>query len=393
MRKIFVITGVALPIFAQVRVFRGVDYIGDKVWVCARDTFPNIYYSPDNGLTWEERGADIGGHYMQLWDVDFVNDTMGWAAGWSGVIFKTINGGKEWLLQDYGTTKFHIRIKFLNENVGWIAGGDNVYAKTTTSGDTWIICNTGTDYINDLYGISPFADTFAWIVEGRPDLPNINGYVLSSLPSDTCHPLWNILLEDATVDFLDCFFLSPEIGWVVGGQDEDPYAPVVLYTENGGTTWEDRSPPFGHTLRTIQFLSDTLGYAVGMFGTVIKTVDGGLSWEDLSIPVSRTFFDMEFQDPQKGVVVGDSGLVYFTFDGGQTWDLRTPAIFCGDANGDGIVTLSDAITILLWLIGQAEISSCWAANTNGDSSVSASDAIQLTLWTVGMAELSCGFCQ
>jgi len=63
---------------------------------------------------------------------------------------------------------------------------------------------------------------------------------------------------------------------------------------------------------------------------------------------------------------------------------------CGDVNGDGEVTASDAILILLWISGSGEIaSSRWNANVNGDGSVTPADALEILYWLSGLFALNC----
>jgi len=65
---------------------------------------------------------------------------------------------------------------------------------------------------------------------------------------------------------------------------------------------------------------------------------------------------------------------------------------CGDANGDGSTTASDALYILTWLIGGPPPPSCRFANVNGDNALTASDAFTILNYLSGQAELTCSFC-
>jgi len=49
----------------------------------------------------------------------FVDSSYGWAAGFSGIIIHTSNGGKDWTIQDSKTTNNIADIFFLNRNIGW----------------------------------------------------------------------------------------------------------------------------------------------------------------------------------------------------------------------------------------------------------------------------------
>ena len=55
--------------------------------------------------------------------VQFINDKEGWAAGDDGVVWHTLDGGKNWERQKTGTRGSLRSICFLNFDNGWIAGG------------------------------------------------------------------------------------------------------------------------------------------------------------------------------------------------------------------------------------------------------------------------------
>ncbi len=85
---------------------------------------------------------------------------------------------------------------------------------------------------------------------------------------------------DATLFSL--FFFDTDIGWAVGG---DTYVPIsspgfarMLYTEDGGQTWEEKSID-GLALSSIHFTNNTQGWTVGMRETIRHTHDEGQTWQ------------------------------------------------------------------------------------------------------------------
>src|SRR5690606_15016565 len=81
--------------------------------------------------------------FVNLEDVNFVNDQTGWACGDGGLILKTTNQGQNWVQQVSGTTKRFERIAIVDENIVYIAGQFRTVLKTTNSGDNWIILSEG----------------------------------------------------------------------------------------------------------------------------------------------------------------------------------------------------------------------------------------------------------
>jgi photosystem II stability/assembly factor-like uncharacterized protein len=72
-------------------------------------------------------------------------------------------------------------------------------------------------------------------------------------------------------------------GWTGGGQISPPVSGWVHRTTDGGQSWSGRilNPPY--PIRSLLFLDESLGFAVGgnyfqAIGGIWSTTDGGLSW-------------------------------------------------------------------------------------------------------------------
>jgi photosystem II stability/assembly factor-like uncharacterized protein len=68
----------------------------------------------------------------------------GYAGGNNGGIYKTTNGGSNWVAQTSGTTSTISSIFFIDENTGYAAGASGVILKTTNGGTNWIAQTSGT---------------------------------------------------------------------------------------------------------------------------------------------------------------------------------------------------------------------------------------------------------
>ena len=145
---------------------------------------------------------------------------------------------------------------------------------------------------------------------------------------------------------VDCYFIDALRGWAVGGtaQERNPLdrsgvRAVVLYTDDGGTTWENRAADT-HGLERgewgwkIQFLNDQVGFvSLESFraGAILKTTDGGKTWVRMPIhngngeQINANLEGVGFIDPNRGWVGGwgdrgfKSGKSSMTLDGGKTW--------------------------------------------------------------------------
>lgn len=100
--------------------------------------------------------------------------------------------------------------------------------------------------------------------------------------------------------------------------------------------WEVRSIFERVDLFDVQFLTDSIGYAVGDRGLLVRTLDAGRSWTQVKIPFTSqhanssvelpTLETIYFRDSKNGCVAGGvlgSGVVACTADGGETWRISS----------------------------------------------------------------------
>jgi len=131
-----------------------------------------------------------------------------------------------------------------------------------------------------------------------------------------------------------------------------------------------------------------------------RSLDKGISFEPNRRVSDASFSGEYFMGDYMGIFA-DNVYVYVTWSDGRDGDQDIyfskaeglVASICGDTDGDGEVSSSDAVNTLLWLLGLSEISSCWAANVDGTDGVSASDAIYLLQWLTGGSDLNCQPCE
>ena len=119
-------------------------------------------------------------------------------------------------------------------------------------------------------------------------------------------------------------FLNQTYGWA------DGTLGYVLYTTDGGSTWNvDSSQITGttNTLWGIDFVDSLNGFACGNSGTLIGTTDGGKTWAPLGSTPAIHWYALSFLDKSNGWIVGQDastpsyGEIYRTTDGGTTWTL------------------------------------------------------------------------
>ena len=149
----------------------------------------NGYVSTDGGANWTSNGSDSDGGIMY-----FLDANNGWKA--SSVndapphnISYTTDGGSHWTTQytDITTGGFNA-IHFVDANNGWVVGDKEKILKTTDGGATWT-------------------------------------------------PITNTGLPVGGNNFTAVFFSNVNVGRIAAGGDDNRNSSI-LYTADGGTTWE-----------------------------------------------------------------------------------------------------------------------------------------------------------
>ena len=62
--------------------------------------------------------------------------------------------------------------------------------------------------------------------------------------------------------------------------------------------------------------------AVGEYGLILFSDDGGTTWQQAQVPTSVTFTAVDFPTDQKGWAVGHDGVVLHSTDRGETWQIQ-----------------------------------------------------------------------
>lgn len=126
---------------------------------------------------------------------------------------------------------------------------------------------------------------------------------------------------DVTVREID--FISPSQGWAATSNGE------IWLTVDAGANWTlQAEDPDGSTLRDIHFF-DQVGYAVGDAGyaanTLLKTTNGGEEWESVTLPVRQgapwygMFFAKAINEDTVYAASWDNTF-FKSYDQGLTWD-------------------------------------------------------------------------
>jgi photosystem II stability/assembly factor-like uncharacterized protein len=262
----------------------------------------------------------------------FTDSLTGWVAGDSGVILHTSDGGKNWNVQNSGTTNDIVSVFFLDRNRGWASSLNyttvpygTVLLKTTNGGLDW----TGAPYPeNDIFiTCILYRDTLNGWMGGKPHalVRTTNGGIT-----------WTEARIDTSVlaffPVLQIRFWDQNYGYACGGMFD--IAGVIWRTSNGGDLWYaiDPSEAPADEVHELHLFDSThvmgaggdpdFGYGVGM----IRTADGGLSWTYQELGIQGYALDLDFRTPREAwAPLGSRRLLICSFDTGFTWtSIPTP---------------------------------------------------------------------
>lgn len=159
-----------------------------------------------------------------LYAVEFVNDQLGFVAGYGGSLFRTQDGGNSWDGIYIGVNELIRHVSFVDDQKGWAVGHRGSILHTADGGTTWLVQHTDQgNYLRDI----AFADA--------------------------------------------------NNGWAVG------HGGKIWHTSNGGSTWQEQQLT-GFTGRDIPRLHGVIAkdannaILVGEFGVVAHTENAGALW-------------------------------------------------------------------------------------------------------------------
>ncbi|MBE2190143.1 MAG: hypothetical protein IAE98_11810, partial [Candidatus Kapabacteria bacterium] len=209
-------------------------------------------------------------------DIAF-NESEIFIAGNSGLLMKSPDDGKNWIMLNDKEFKNFNKVYFINNEIGFLVTDDNKIYRSIDGGNRW--------YFVDVY----------------PD------YIIHKI-----------------------LFTNSNTGWIIAENKQDQEWNILLKTENAGSTWEKidlqsilpDSDEYADVL-DIYFLDSLNGWIASWYA-IYRTYDGGLTWQILNDKL-RWFEILHFNDDKNGWCIRDRKL-YNTSDGGINWtEIESPA--------------------------------------------------------------------
>ena len=269
-----------------------------------------------------------------IYDLFFLNKNLGWIITFPFTppyitkILTTTNGGDTWSVQEYPDEFVFFRTVFFLDSLTGFIGGDFI-ARTSDGGQNWARMHVDSSIISDYPVIKfKFYDNivgyasggsrdqagvmwrtsdggFNWSAEGvSPDevfdfhiKDSLNVIALSGDP-EFIYPVVNVTTFDAGLNWLTTEiphftlsyaidFRTPDEGWSASGI-------FFLYTSDGGENWQMLDTPDTSAVFDLQFVNDTLGFACGQDGVILRFTIPGV---DSQITVTDFKLYQNFPNP------------------------------------------------------------------------------------------------
>lgn len=304
-------------------------------------------FAQENVTVWQKQQTES--YPGKQDDICFTDAQNGWYCNGQGKIYRTRNGGETWekVYEKKGT--FFRCIAFIDTLNGFAGNVGTDYFpnvedtiplyKTTDGGKSWNPVVYSGPYVKGLCAIDVVKEQFI-------DRGNINYKYHIYGVGRVGTPANMMVSHDDGKTFVaksmnsDCKMLfdirmfNKREGFVCAASSEDisESNAMILYTKDGGTTWEKKyqsERPFETTWK-VSFPSRKVGYVtIQSYNPdttvkqqrVAKTTDGGLTWKELDLckDAAAREFGVGFINEDHGFV-GTLNSGYETKDGGVSWN-------------------------------------------------------------------------
>jgi photosystem II stability/assembly factor-like uncharacterized protein len=257
-------------------------------------------------------------------DLSFADDSVGYASAELGIVYRTTNSGQNWTrVMNLGFPYYWYGVCALTRDTVIVTGfddttGTGVYRWSFDRGATWgsiVVLDTGNWFSTvrfadprhgiivagwngaiwrtDSGGLNPSDWSYVqvdtargWYAGNFTFRPDLNSYLTGIT---FCHSRdggvnWDVAHSiDPVFDGGVCF---PDTmsGWTGGGEISPSVAGWIHRTTDAGLTWSGRLIETPWPVRSLLFLNDTLGFAVGGnsysgVGAIYSTTNAGDSWQ------------------------------------------------------------------------------------------------------------------
>lgn len=312
--------------------YRFVSFLDDTTGFIAGGAFSGssiadsgvVYKTTDAGISWTQLLTT--GSAGTVYSCTFISPNAGYASEYGGKVHKTFDGGNSWTSVQLGTNNTPNDVHFINDSAGFYTTTmDGSLWTTVDSGNTWSLRpSLAPEMISRM---AFYDDTTGFAVGG-----NVATNTATVLMTNNAGATWSPSTINGSAPRLNEVDFNTNEGYAVGMDgsilryiiplsvnptnpiDSATYIPKYWTKLNSGTS---------EHLMTVCAVSDSICFAGGTNGTILKTRDRGESWISKNIATSRRVNTLYFVSPDTGFALGADTLALKTVDGGENWHPLT----------------------------------------------------------------------
>ncbi|MFO7446979.1 MAG: YCF48-related protein [Ignavibacteriaceae bacterium] len=201
---------------------------GSMVYAAGDDGLAAV--SADDGATWVLKNT---GTTLRFRGIAAAGTNKVWAVGNDGVIKYSSDGGNSWATQTSGITNQDLHdIQFVNETTGFAGGSGSNFIYTNNGGQTWTLRNSGIFF--DINGIYFQDENIGWGV-------SLAGTIFFTIDGGVS---WTSQPCGSASTLKEAYFIHQGKGWTVGENGtivmyDNPSIPVELTSFNASITGND----------------------------------------------------------------------------------------------------------------------------------------------------------
>jgi photosystem II stability/assembly factor-like uncharacterized protein len=257
-----------------------------------------IFKTTNGGNNWTIKLVHPGGFNR----ISFIDSLVGYACGGTNTgtsqFYKTTNRGENWSLTNAPSTNFWNDMYILNKDTMWLVDRDGLL------GGVFRSTNGGLNWIQQFYQFNQNPDKIYMVNKNLGFIGrDYNGYF-----GRTTDGGFNWTYTYGDTSFYDIHFIDSMTGWKASGAN-------IKKTTNGGITWTWQTLPhlnFANVIFKFSFINKDTIFGVGgayhfpsaYRGFVYKTTNGGINWgyqiPDTGFGISSSFWFINFADKVKG---------------------------------------------------------------------------------------------
>lgn len=234
--------------------FKSVFSLGSTVWISSGSG--NVYISSISNLNLVPQSTGNSGDINSVY---FVNTNTGFACSADGKIYKSINGGVNWIQQYSGGQNLN-SISFKDDMNGVCSGSAGTLLETSNSGANWQVVSSGST--KNLLKVKYFSQgyvavgEYGTLISKSSPLASVNmkinsdirgvsgtsindvhvcgggGFIRNNKNNNALYT--NFETNPELQNLVDIFYYDASNGWAVSSIND-----CVIRTTNGGENWEN----------------------------------------------------------------------------------------------------------------------------------------------------------